>query len=144
MSVRIVRQRESGKSRGGKLGRWRLFIARWPFHHSLAPSVPVATRNGDRHISALHHGRFAKRSRPLYITLMATFELSDDQMDALVRYVRAKLAAERFPNWSAYRPLREALDVLTPPKPRVPSSPVKIYAPPRATAQQRRGRDPRR
>jgi hypothetical protein len=39
------------------------------------------------------------------------------------------------------RPIREALDKLKPARP--PAEPTKIYAPPRGTAKQRRGMDPR-
>jgi hypothetical protein len=45
--------------------------------------------------------------------------------------------------WSAYDPIREVLAMLDPPKPKPAPPPAKIYAPPRATAKQRRG-DPRR
>jgi hypothetical protein len=75
---------------------------------------------------------------------MPQLDLSDDQAHALKRYLRAKLDGERFPLWSAYNPIREVLAMLDPPKPRTDTFPtVKVYAPPRATAKQRRGRDPR-
>jgi hypothetical protein len=75
---------------------------------------------------------------------MPQLDLTDNQAEALKLYLRAKLDSERFPLWSAYNPIREVLAMLDPPKPRAdPLPPPKIYAPPRGTAKQRRGMDPR-
>jgi hypothetical protein len=70
---------------------------------------------------------------------MPQLDLSDDQAEALTRYLRAKLDGERFPSWSAYDPIREVIAMLDPPKPKSGAfPPPKVYAPPRATAKQRR------
>jgi hypothetical protein len=68
-------------------------------------------------------------------------DLTDEDLDVIVRYARRKFDTERWPLSAEMRPIREALEKLAPK--RAPSLPPKVYAPPRATAKQRRGRDPR-
>jgi hypothetical protein len=72
---------------------------------------------------------------------MPPIDLSSDELDILVTYARQKFASECWPFSAQMRPVREVLDKLKPPK--QPAPPAKVYAPPRATAKQRRGRDPR-
>jgi hypothetical protein len=63
--------------------------------------------------------------------------LTADEKSALVALVKRTIAEDRYPFSPRIRPLRAILAKLEPPKPTLP--PPRYYAPPRATAKQRRG-----
>ena len=63
-------------------------------------------------------------------------DLTDEELDILINYARRKFDGERWPYSVELRPIKDVLDKLKPA--RAPAEPAKIYAPPRATAKQRR------
>ena len=67
---------------------------------------------------------------------MPLSDLSEDEGKILIDYARKKFADERWPYSQQIRPVRDVLDKLKA-KPPLPAPP-KVYAPPRATAKQRR------
>jgi hypothetical protein len=67
-----------------------------------------------------------------------TLELDPDEERALVAELKRVIRDDRFPLSRRIRTLRAILDKLVPPAPRAPLPPLKVYAPPRATAKQRR------
>jgi hypothetical protein len=66
-------------------------------------------------------------------------DLTNDQHQALRRYLRARLDSEFHWDYSALQPIREVLDMLAPPE-RKPNAfpPSRSYASPRATGKPRR------
>jgi hypothetical protein len=67
-----------------------------------------------------------------------TLELTDEQTAALSRLLRDTIAGDRYPLSPRIHVLQAVLDQLEPPPIREPFSPLKTYAPPRATAKRRR------
>jgi len=66
--------------------------------------------------------------------------LTDDEKTALVALLKHTIDADRYPLSPRIGQLRSILAKLQPPKPKsAPLPPLRHYAPPRATAKQRRG-----
>jgi hypothetical protein len=72
-----------------------------------------------------------------------SLELSDEEKQVLAKHLHSYLDYHRYPFSREIRPLKAVLERLDPPKPKPEPTPIKIYAPPKATAKQRRSRDPR-
>jgi hypothetical protein len=69
-----------------------------------------------------------------------SLELDPDEERALVAELRRIIADDRYPLSCRIRTLRGILYKLAPPPVRAPLPAPKVYAPPRATPSQRRGR----
>jgi hypothetical protein len=67
-------------------------------------------------------------------------DLDPDEERALVAELKRIIRDDRYPLSRRIRTLQAILDKLVPPPARAPLPPPKVYAPPRATAKQRRGR----
>jgi len=67
-------------------------------------------------------------------------DFTDDEVAALVRLLKHTIEGDRYPLSPRLDPLKAILAKIEPPKPREPRPPPKVYAPPRASARQRRGR----
>jgi hypothetical protein len=65
-------------------------------------------------------------------------ELDPDEERALVAELKRVIRDDRYPLSRRVRTLKGILDKLVPPPVREPVPPPKVYAPPRATAKQRR------
>ena len=64
--------------------------------------------------------------------------LDDEQTTTLERELRTIVDNDRYQFSMRIRTLREILEMIRPPAPRVPPPPPKVYAPPRIGAKQRR------
>ncbi len=67
-------------------------------------------------------------------------DLSDDETAALTRLLRDTIDGDRHPLSPRIQTLKAILDKIEPPPVREPLPPLKVYAPPRATAGNRRRR----
>ena len=67
-------------------------------------------------------------------------DLTDDELAALTRLLKRTLDTDRFPLSPRLDPLKAILAKIEPPKPLEPRPSPKVYAPPRASTRQRRGR----
>jgi hypothetical protein len=69
---------------------------------------------------------------------MPNLELTDEERAALLRLIKKALDTDRYPLSPRVYPLRSILDKLEPQPVREPRPAPKVYAPPKATAKQRR------
>jgi len=67
-------------------------------------------------------------------------DLTDDETAAFTRLLKHTIDNDRYPLVPRLDPLKAILAKIEPPLPRDPRPPPKVYAPPRATARQRRPR----
>jgi hypothetical protein len=64
--------------------------------------------------------------------------LSDEEQQALAKHLHKFLDYHRYPFSREIQPLKAVLEKIDPTPKRPPAPPAKVYAPPRATAKQRR------
>ena len=75
-----------------------------------------------------------------YILAIMPLDLSDDEKLALVALLTRTIADDRYPLSPRVRTLKDILAKLRPEPVREPLPPPKVYAPPKATAANRRRR----
>jgi hypothetical protein len=66
-------------------------------------------------------------------------ELSDDEAAARAQHLKRAIDSDRYPLSPRLTPLKAILAKIRPEPVREPLPPAKVYAPPRATADRRRG-----
>ena len=69
---------------------------------------------------------------------MTNLELTDEEQAALLQLVKQAISTDRYPLSPRLYPLRSLLEKLEPSTPRGRDQFPKVYAPPKATAKQRR------